>query len=111
MTVARNPKAFMKKVDADKNGQIDFAEFKNSFIGDSVRADLRQKNELKLRNAFNEFDKDKNGYLTMREIVDLMNYLRIPEDQTKRFMERADKDNSNTLTFEEFCIVVRPKQK
>jgi Ca2+-binding EF-hand superfamily protein len=47
----------------------------------------------------------------MREIVDLMNYLRIPEDQTKRFMERADKDNSNTLTFEEFCIVVRPKQK
>ncbi len=76
-----------------------------------MRADLRQKNEAKLRAAFDEFDKDKNGVLTTREIVALMDYLKIPEDQTKRFMERADKDGSNTLTFEEFCIVVRPKKK
>jgi len=101
---------FMQKFDANKDGGIEYEEFK-AVVGDSVRAHVAAKNEAKLRAAFDTFDKDKNGVLTLREITALMDYLKLDEATAARAMERADKDNDSKISFDEFCIIVRPKKK
>jgi calcium-binding protein CML len=101
---------FMQKFDANKDGTIEYEEFK-AVVGDSVRKQVAADHEAKLRAAFDSFDKDKNGVLTLREITALMDYLKLDEATAARAMERADKDNDSKLSFDEFCIIVRPKKK
>ena len=53
----------MKNVDANNNGVIDFSEF--------LMAHLSYKNMQNtemLRSAFDEFDLDKNGVITLKEV-------------------------------------------
>ena len=101
---------FLAKTDKNKDGVIDYEEFK-ALVGDSVRANIAAKNEAKLRAAFDQFDKDKNGVLTLREITALMDYLKLDEATAARALERADKDNDSKISFDEFCVIVRPKKK
>mmetsp|Transcript_6976 Transcript_6976/g.12215 ORF Transcript_6976/g.12215 Transcript_6976/m.12215 type:complete len:101 (-) Transcript_6976:74-376(-) len=100
----------MKKFDENADGKIQWEEFKNGLL-EKVRHLITLKNEKKLKIAFDEFDKDGDGVLTVREIVDLMNYLKVPEEKTKKFMKQADENNDGKITFDEFCNVVRPKKK
>lgn len=51
-------------IDTNENGVIDFSEFKACLLRSQIAL-----NEDLLRKAFNFFDKDKSGYLTKEELM------------------------------------------
>jgi len=54
-------------VDVDKSGEIDFSEFVTATVN---RSNLLS--EEKLRSAFNIYDKDKNGSISIDEIKEVL---------------------------------------
>ena len=54
-------------VDVDKSGEIDFSEFVTATVN---RSNLFS--EEKLRSAFNIYDKDKNGSISIDEIKEVL---------------------------------------
>ena len=54
-------------VDVDKSGEIDFSEFVTATVN---RSNLLS--EDKLRSAFNIYDKDKNGSISIDEIKEVL---------------------------------------
>jgi calcium-dependent protein kinase len=51
-------------IDTNENGVIDFSEFKACLLRSQIAL-----NEDLLRKAFNFFDKDKSGFLTKEELM------------------------------------------
>ena len=58
----------IRKVDEDKNGTIDFIEFKELMVETMKDADF----EKELREAFTIFDIDKNGMISGAELRHIM---------------------------------------
>lgn len=60
------------------------------------------------RESFNNFDKDGNGHITIAELTAVMKQLgQSPtKKQIKKMIESVDLDNSGTIDFEEFLVMV-----
>jgi calcium-dependent protein kinase len=93
-----------KNIDTDHNGFIEYEEF--------IRAAIDKEYFLKenfLRYAFNYFDRDGSGLITMDEVMklfynsDLNKKNREAYEQLKQSFEQIDINGDGTLSFEEFC--------
>ncbi|KAL3835837.1 hypothetical protein ACJMK2_021300 [Sinanodonta woodiana] len=60
------------------------------------------------RDAFDQFDKDGNGYITMSELMTVMKSLGYnPSKKTlERIIKEVDMDDSGTVDFSEFLILM-----
>jgi Ca2+-binding EF-hand superfamily protein len=93
-------KALMIKADADGNQSIDFAEFL-AFM----RRRLSQRGaESDIRDAFDAFDRNSDGLVSVDELLQVMGMLgeTMTRQEAEESLRRADSDGDGQLTYEEF---------
>ena len=95
-------------IDSDHNGYIEYEEFiraaidKEYFLNDSF-----------LKFAFNYFDMDRSGLITLDEVTKLFYQNAwnkkniVAQQQLKKCFEETDINNDGTLSFEEFCQMMK----
>merc|ERR1711915_1098708 len=88
------------EVDIDVNGTIEFGEFLNMMKQKAGEVD----EEADLREAFKIFDRDKDGYISMKELKKVANMLgtMLTKEELEEFMAEADADGNGKLDYDEF---------
>ncbi|XP_051133636.1 calcium-dependent protein kinase-like [Andrographis paniculata] len=96
-------KQLMEAADVDGNGAIDYIEF----ITATMHRHRLERDEH-LFKAFQYFDKDNSGYITMDELETAMKEYGMGDDGTiKEIISEVDTDNDGRINYEEFCAMMR----
>jgi calmodulin len=101
-------KALMIKADADGNQTIDFAEFL-AFM----RRRLSQRGaEGEIRDAFDTFDRNGDGLVSIDELLQVMEMLgeTMTQQEAEDSLRRADSDGDGQLTYKEFVAFMMGSQ-
>ena len=105
-------KEIMDSMDIDHNNFIDYTEFLASAIDENIY--LQEDNIL---NAFNKFDKDQSGKISVNDLKDALG-IEMPDVDPKVYLEmikEADLDGDNEVDFNEFMKLMysykKPKNK
>eukprot|EP00092_Neocalanus_flemingeri_P004647 GFUD01005010.1.p1 GENE.GFUD01005010.1~~GFUD01005010.1.p1 ORF type:complete len:152 (-),score=59.50 GFUD01005010.1:291-746(-) len=88
------------EVDIDGNGTIEFDEF----LSMMKQKASEQDEEADLREAFKIFDRDKDGFISMKELKKVANMLgtMLTPEELDEFMAEADADGNGKLDYDEF---------
>ena len=99
-TSARQVKAFLKSVDTNNSGSIEFDEFV-AMIAQKIKSDPALK-------VFQAVDKNGDGFLSADELRTALQQFgkSVSEDDFARYMAKADKDGDGKVSYEEFAIVM-----
>ncbi|TMS35656.1 hypothetical protein L596_003015 [Steinernema carpocapsae] len=97
----------VNEIDEDGNGTIELEEF----VRMMSRKVLESENERELREAFQVFDKDNDGYISARELSFVMCNLgeKLSEDEVIDMIKEADLDGDGRVNFAEFVYMMRGK--
>lgn len=88
----------IEEVEGKNCEEISYFNFLNVCLNDSVMMNLRN-----LKYAFNQFDLDGNGKLSIDEIRTILNSdLKYDEETLLQIMREADKNGDGEIDFEEF---------
>lgn len=86
------------EADTDKNGTVEYSEW--------VQATVDKKkvlNEKNLRNAFDAFDENGDGHISIDEIKKILGQgKKIDENVWKDILAEADENNDGEIDFQEF---------
>eukprot|EP00092_Neocalanus_flemingeri_P055916 GFUD01066221.1.p1 GENE.GFUD01066221.1~~GFUD01066221.1.p1 ORF type:complete len:145 (+),score=66.17 GFUD01066221.1:79-513(+) len=88
------------EVDVDGNGTIDFPEFLDMMKKKAGEVD----EGAELREAFKIFDRNRDGYIDMKELKKVVAMLgtMLTKEEVEEFMAEADKDGNGKLDYDEF---------
>merc|ERR1712106_216064 len=88
------------EVDTDGNGTIEFEEFLSMMKKKAGETD----EESDLREAFKIFDRDKDGFISMKELKKVGSMLgtMLSKEELDEFMAEADADGNGKLDYDEF---------
>merc|ERR1712236_194171 len=88
------------EVDIDGNGTIEFEEFLSMMKKKAGEVD----EEADLREAFKIFDRDKDGFISMKELKKVASMLgtMLTKEELDEFMAEADADGNGKLDYDEF---------
>ncbi|KAL6992788.1 Calcium-dependent protein kinase 19 [Sarracenia purpurea var. burkii] len=96
-------KQLMEAADVDGNGTIDYIEF----ITATMHRHKLERDEH-LFKAFQYFDTDSSGFITMDELETAMKEYGMGDDATIReIISEVDTDNDGRINYEEFCTMMR----
>ncbi|KAE8686671.1 Calcium-dependent protein kinase 9 [Hibiscus syriacus] len=96
-------KQLMDAADVDGNGTIDYIEF----ISATMHR-YRLERDEDLYKAFQHFDKDNSGFITMDELEAAMKEYGISnEANIKEIIAEVDSDNDGRINYDEFCSMMR----
>jgi calcium-dependent protein kinase len=96
-------KKLMEAADVDGNGTIEF----NEFITATMHMNKMEK-EDHLFAAFQHFDADNSGYITMEELQIAMEKNGMGDAQTiKEILAEVDTDNDGRINYDEFAAMMR----
>jgi len=97
----------INEVDENGNGTIDFPEFL-TMMERKMKTD---ENDEEIREAFQMFDKDGNGYVTVDELKEVMSKLdeHLTDHEVSAMMTEADIDGDGQVNYEEFVKMMRSK--
>ncbi|CAG5114710.1 unnamed protein product, partial [Candidula unifasciata] len=97
----------INEVDADGSGAIDFPEFL-TMMSRKLNA-LDQEQEI--RQAFEVFDKDKNGFISRSELKQVMATLgeKLSEEDVTLMLKRVDTDGDGQVNYKEFVQMMLAK--
>ena len=93
------------RVDVNKDGVIEYAEFIAAAADDSI---LLTRHNLK--KTFDEFDKGKTGTITVEDLNALCSGEQkkiMSRRDARRIMRRVDLNGDGKITFEEFCELMQ----
>ena len=98
----RSTNMLFQTVDTNENGVIDYSEFKAAVLRSQVYL-----HETVLKKAFNFFDRDKNGYLSINELQEVFKNF---DDLVSMFefnvfddlLAQVDKDKDGKVNWQEF---------
>nr|CCA27734.1 calmodulin putative [Albugo laibachii Nc14] len=90
----------INEVDADGNGTIDFPEFLTMMSRKMKDTDA----EEEIRNAFQVFDKNLDGFITPAELRHIMTNLgeKLTDEEVDEMIREADLDGDGQINYEEF---------
>ncbi|EFJ21060.1 calcium dependent protein kinase 17 [Selaginella moellendorffii] len=92
----------MNAADVDGNGTIDYLEF----ITATMQMNKMQK-EDHLYSAFQFFDNDNSGYITMEELEEaLVKYGMGDHETMKEILKEVDTDNDGKINYDEFVAMM-----
>ena len=86
-----------KSIDVNKNFRIDYTEFIAATISDKIL--LKQK---KLYDTFNYLDKDNDGKITKKEIMEVLKAEKTKEKEIEKYIKDVDKNGDNAIDYREF---------
>lgn len=93
----------MEAADVDGNGTIDYIEF----ITATMHRHRLERDEH-LNKAFQYFDKDHSGFITMDELEMAMKEYGMGDEGTiKEIISEVDTDNDGRINYDEFCAMMR----
>eukprot|EP01080_Neovahlkampfia_damariscottae_P002536 gene2536-3498_t len=94
----------LNEVDKDGNGKIDFDEFCQIMKSKMSTEDPR----TILQKYFNDFDKNKDGFLTSEELKAVMKTIgeELTDDEVDAMIQYADKDGDGKVGIEDFFSVM-----
>ncbi|XP_073301831.1 calcium-dependent protein kinase 1-like [Primulina huaijiensis] len=93
----------MDAADVDGNGTIDYIEFITATMHMN-----RVEREDHLYKAFEYFDKDKSGYITMEELEHALKQYNMGDAKTiKEILAEVDTDNDGRINYDEFAAMMR----
>ncbi|PPD85442.1 hypothetical protein GOBAR_DD17599 [Gossypium barbadense] len=96
-------KQLMEAADVDGNGTIDYIEF----ISATMHR-YRLERDEDLYKAFQYFDKDNSGFITMDELEAAMKDYRMGDEASiKQIISEVDTDNDGKINYDEFCAMMR----
>ncbi|KAI9115605.1 hypothetical protein K1719_013274 [Acacia pycnantha] len=96
-------KQLMEAADVDGNGTIDYIEF----ITATMHRHRLERDEH-LNKAFQYFDKDHSGFITMDELETAMKEYGMGDEGTiKEIISEVDTDNDGRINYDEFCAMMR----
>ncbi|KAK8697601.1 hypothetical protein V6N13_113742 [Hibiscus sabdariffa] len=96
-------KQLMEAADADGNGTIDYVEFITATMHMN-----RMDREDHLYHAFQHFDKDNSGYITMEELDQALREYEMHDDRDiKEIISEVDADNDGRINYDEFVTMMR----
>ncbi|CAL9052085.1 calcium-dependent protein kinase 15-like [Musa acuminata AAA Group] len=96
-------KQLIEAADVDGNGSIDYLEF----ITATMHMNKMEK-EDHLFKAFEYFDKDKSGYITIEELEQALTKYNMGDQQTiKEIIAEVDINNDGRINYEEFVAMMR----
>ncbi|KAL3526969.1 hypothetical protein ACH5RR_011625 [Cinchona calisaya] len=93
----------MKEIDTDGDGFIDLNEFEAFFFSGANQAGDGSNNK-ELREAFNLYDKDKNGKISANELHSVLKSLgdKCSLSDCRKMIRSVDVDGDGHVNFEEF---------
>ncbi|GAB4858169.1 Probable calcium-binding protein cml18 [Ancistrocladus abbreviatus] len=99
--------ALIQAADQNNNGMIEFSEFIALVAPDIIPAKCPYTEE-QLKQLFNMFDRDGNGYITAAELVHSMEKLGhvLSAEELTGMIKEADKDGDGTISFQEFSQAI-----
>ena len=85
----------------------------NKIVENLVIDDLTDEQIIEFREAFQAFDKDGNGSITVRELGTVMRSLgqNLSEAEIKEMIDIVDEDKNGTIDFQEFLHLIARKLK
>ncbi|KAK7253071.1 hypothetical protein RIF29_37477 [Crotalaria pallida] len=93
----------MEAADVDGNGTIDYIEFITATMHMN-----RVEREDHLYKAFEYFDRDKSGYITMEELESALKKYNMGDEKTiKEIIAEVDTDNDGRINYDEFVAMMR----
>jgi calmodulin len=97
----------MNEMDADNDGNVDFAEF----LAMMARRLMLSDNEEEILEAFKVFDKDNNGELSAQELKAVLTTLgeKLTPEECDEILELADKDHDGVINYREFVRLLLTK--
>ncbi|KAI3700305.1 hypothetical protein L2E82_44931 [Cichorium intybus] len=100
-------KQLMEAADADGNGTIDYDEFITATMHMN-----RMDREEHLYTAFQYFDKDNSGYITIEEMEQAIREYGISDGRDiKEIVSEIDTDNDGRINYDEFVAMMRKGNK
>ena len=99
-TSASQVKAFLKSVDTNHSGSIEFDEFV-AMVAQKIKSDPALK-------FFQALDKNGDGYLSADELRTALQQFgqSVSEEDLARYIAKADKDGDGKVNYEEFAILM-----
>jgi len=97
----------LESIDSDGSGQIDYTEF----LAATLEKKSYQKEEV-LWGAFRVFDKNGDGKISQNELEQVLCQTNVSEgdrDEIKKLLDSNDADGDGTISFEEFCTMMKDK--
>lgn len=95
--------AMLAEVDTvEHDGQIQYEEFER-FMAKTYKG--RDHEEDELREAFKVFDKDNNGFICKRELMDVITAVGdspCTEEEAEQLLQEADINNDGKISYDEF---------
>ena len=91
-------------IDTDKNGNIEYEEFLRAAIDKKIL--IEDKN---LKFAFDFFDKDKSGFITLDKIFEIFNKNNenlASKEEFKKIIDEVDLNKDGIIDFKEFKIMM-----
>jgi calcium-dependent protein kinase len=93
----------MEAADVDGNGSIDYIEFITATMHMN-----RMDREDHIYRAFQYFDKDSSGYITVDELEQALKKYGIGDDRTiKEIIAEVDTDHDGRINYDEFAAMMR----
>ncbi|XP_074645576.1 16 kDa calcium-binding protein-like [Tubulanus polymorphus] len=99
-------KKYFEYCDLDEDGNVSREEFLKATVGITMSDCWRR--------VFNEFDKDKNGFIDEVELCEVFKSIGISDaSQTniRSFIEKHDLDNDGRIDYEEFLEIITKAAK
>jgi len=101
----------LKDIDRDGDGTIDIEEYvksrKNKTNRDVLHRALSAR--ARIRRQFNRYDKDKSGYVTKDELIEVIKAtsgVTLTSEQTEKIIQNNDQDSDGKIDYEEFVLLM-----
>lgn len=89
---------FIKNVDINKSGKIEYAEFLT--VASIINKEMHVKT---MREIFNFYDESNNGYIDAGDLKEIFEDQNMSTEAIKKIINDFDKDGDRKISFDEFC--------
>ena len=100
-TTEKELQQLMSVMDTDHSGDIDYSEFKRVMADSFFKKHTRQE----LSSAFKKFDTDGNGYISTKELNEIIARMgrHLNRHEVEAMVKTLDTDGDGQISFDEFC--------